>query len=707
MNHGLDGDRVRSQGLRVLSVGSLPPAWGGTAYGGVATLHATLLEGFLDPACPVEPIGVVPHEPLEQTGELPVRPFVRPPDRPAATFYERLLRELEPDAVVMHHFANQLGVTHARMDDPPPALGIAHSWHSITFRSGSERRRARAVTEEALGGLRALVAMSHHCLLEGERLGLRYPPTVEMIHHPLQPLYSAATVPEELEHERRGVAYLGSLIPRKNPSALIEAATDLPELEVVLAGHGELEDDLGTLVASLGLQDRVAIRHLDDGQARDLLLRSEAMCLPSRSETFGLAYIEALACGTPVIGFGPTLREIRDRIGVEIGEPLDTNAPQAVAAAIERVRATTWDRTELRDRTLEAFELGAISGRYADLIGRVVDRRRPPVARVTPNRPPRPADEESAPAPGQPPATAICVLGMSRSGTSLTTRILDLAGVYLGPRDELLGGELHQLTGEGEEVVARAREANPEGFWEHYRLMRLNERILRALGGNWREPPAMEPGWERSEQLAAERAEAGARVEESFSGHDLWAWKDPRNSLTLPFWQRLIPELRYVICLRNPVDVAASLQRRDGIPPERGVELWLVYLAAALVNTSDRPRLLVPYESYFADPGGTAGRLARFAGRDGAFDDPAVERKLTAAIDERLWRNRTNAAEVVRAGYVSDDVASLYLIAGMLSAADGDGWCGDAAGLNTAVDSYAAHLLARRLDRSHSGPPPT
>jgi hypothetical protein len=256
-------------------------------------------------------------------------------------------------------------------------------------------------------------------------------------------------------------------------------------------------------------------------------------------------------------------------------------------------------------------------------------------------------------------STVVCVLGMSRTGTSLTTRVLSLAGVYLGPEDELLQKDLHQLAGEGESVLARARDTNPEGFWEHYRIMRLNERVLRALGGSWRDPPQMPSGWESSDDLIALADEARSLLAESFAGHDLWGWKDPRNSLTLPFWQRLVPTMRYVVCLRNPADVAASLQRRDEMPIDQGLELWREYVNAALVGTAGWPRLLVPYEDFFVDRTRTAARLARFVGRPGAFDDGATESRLVEAVDERLWRNRAAACGEEAAGGLPDDIASL------------------------------------------------
>lgn len=644
--------------MRVLSVGSLPPAWGGSSHGGVATCHATLLEGFLDSDGPVDVVGVVTTEPV--AADRPVRAFVRPGDESIAAFYTRLLGELEPDAVIMHHFAHTIGVTHAGLSDAPPAIGIAHSWHNITLRSGEERRRARETTQLALDGLRAVVGVSHHCLLEGEGLGLRFPPTAEMIHPPLQPLYSAAATDLDLDgRERRGVAYLGSLIPRKRPAALAEAAARLPGVEVVLAGHGELEDRLRALIGSLALDERVEIRRLDDSGVRALLLGAEAMCLPSHSETFGLAYAEALACGTPVVGFGPTLREIRADVETDIGESLDTGQPEEVAAAIRSVLARDWDRGELRRRTLAAFDLPKAVERYETLLGEVLGTARP--------RSSESAGRGAPPSPGEPSSEPICVLGMSRTGSSLTARVLNLLGVYLGRPEDLLNGELDQLAGEGAEVLARAKEANPAGFWEHYRVMRLNERILKAHGGSWRDPPDLPPGWEQSHRLDAEREEAHSLLRETFAGRPLWGWKDPRNCLTLPFWERLVPRARYVICLRNPLDVASSLQRRDGMPLQQGIDLWRTYVIAALLNTSGRPRLFVPYESYFDDPRGTAERLARFAGGEAALGTSHVRREVAGAVDERLWRNRSTAADVAQDERVPEDAAHLHHLTELLA----------------------------------------
>ena len=668
--------------MRLFTVGSLPPEWGGTMRGGAATVHAALLTE-LSRRDEVEIVGVLPPEPIGR--EVPVPVWPRPADVSRARHYKELLERLRPDAVLMNHFAHTVGATHARLGSPVPAVGVAQSWHNVTFASGERAASARELTQEALGGLDAVVAVSRHCIEEGRGLGLAYPPLAETIHNPVPPLYMHDVGTSE--RARDGVLFLGSLIPRKRPEALLGAAPLLPGVPIALVGNGELADDLGARIAALGLQERVRLTAPPPGDGhlpwvRDALLGAEAMCLPSRSEGLPLVFVEALACGTPILGFGPAVREIREELGIAVGEPLDDGSPEEIAAAIELVRGAKWDRDELRRATLRHFGLDRVTDRYVELLGRVVAGRAD--ARVSGRR--------GAAAPVGPRGTAICVLGPSRAGTSLTTRVLSLAGVHLGPEGELLSDDLRHLVAEGDDVLAKAADSNPGGHFEHYRLMRLNERILRTMGGSWRDPPPLPSGWEGAPELDELREETRAILAESFGGHALWGWKDPRNSLTLPFWRALLPQMRCVICLRHPLEVAGSLRRRDGIELAAGVDQWTRYLAAALVNSAGLPRLLVRYEDYFHNPGPVAAKLAHFAGREGAFGSPGGREALDFVIDEGLWRHRVAEGDQ-RPGALSGDAGSLLRVAELLALADpaGEG----AAELNAAADRFAEGVLGR------------
>jgi glycosyltransferase involved in cell wall biosynthesis len=369
---------------RVLSVGPLPPEWGGSLRGGVTRAHASLIEELSGDRGPrrVRACGVLvppPHE-IDKDGAnlCPVRVFK--PGRRFRWHYGRALAKSQPHVVVFHNIAAFAAArstrVHAGLAPELPAVGIVHAWHPITMKRDAEQaRRNRRRTEQALARLQAAVFVSHHCKREGEDLGLVYPPIAEVIHYPLQPAFAGSDA-EFGDRDRRGIAFLGSFNPRKNPASLIEAVARRTRLELTLAGRGRQRGELEELIGRLGVSDRVRFApyvpppgHLD--AIWELLLASEALCLPSRSESFGIVMIEALAAGTPVVGFGPTFEEIREQLGTECGEPIWDGSPEEIAAALDRVLAREWDRTELRRRAVAAFSPAAIAKRYARLLRKV------------------------------------------------------------------------------------------------------------------------------------------------------------------------------------------------------------------------------------------------------------------------------------------------------------------------------------------------
>jgi hypothetical protein len=244
--------------------------------------------------------------------------------------------------------------------------------------------------------------------------------------------------------------------------------------------------------------------------------------------------------------------------------------------------------------------------------------------------------------------TIVCVLGMHRSGTSLVARVLNVLGLDLGPEEHLMQPAL----------------ANPAGYWESLPITDINDEILSRLGGSWSQPPALAAGWERRPELAELRQQARELIEADFSGSALWGFKDPRSCLTLPFWQRILGPMRYVICLRNPLDVAASLGARkvEPLPFEQGVELWLTYVHAALAATAGHRRQLVFYEDLMADHEPVVGRLARFIGRRRSdATEPQARAEIRVAVSEGLWHHRAAVSSVVDATGLAFHVKAFYL----------------------------------------------
>ncbi|OHB81176.1 MAG: hypothetical protein A2W31_05030 [Planctomycetes bacterium RBG_16_64_10] len=120
----------------------------------------------------------------------------------------------------------------------------------------------------------------------------------------------------------------------------------------------------------------------------------------------------------------------------------------------------------------------------------------------------------------------------------------------------------------------------------------------------------MPEGWECSDPGKRFEAEIRDIIRDEFDGHALWGFKDPRTCQLVPFWQRLLTELgrrpHYVITFRHPMDVAASLAKRDGMGLQQALDLWYQRVTQALSDTSALERVVVSYDMLLANWRGVA-----------------------------------------------------------------------------------------------------
>lgn len=181
--------------------------------------------------------------------------------------------------------------------------------------------------------------------------------------------------------------------------------------------------------------------------------------------------------------------------------------------------------------------------------------------------------------------TRICIAGMHRSGTSLVAGALQLAGVDLGPEEQLMP----------------AKGDNPKGFFENLDVVQVNDDLLAQLGGSWQDPALVPDGWHLREDVQVYRERIRELVDQQFSGAEHVAWKDPRISLLLPAW---VPDAgvgKVVLVLRDPREVARSVMARSKLDELQAARLWTRY-TAALLRSWPQP-VIVEYESFLKDPG--------------------------------------------------------------------------------------------------------
>ena len=148
---------------------------------------------------------------------------------------------------------------------------------------------------------------------------------------------TAQFTPQSIPHEHFTFVSTGNLLPVKNMAGLLRAFARLKgEPELIIFGAGAESGALRALCAELRLEERVSFRgHCARNELAEAYAGADCFVLASRSETFGVAYIEAMAAGLPVIATrcGGPEDFVTDENGILI--PVDDEC--ALADAMERM----------------------------------------------------------------------------------------------------------------------------------------------------------------------------------------------------------------------------------------------------------------------------------------------------------------------------------------------------------------------------------
>lgn len=118
---------------------------------------------------------------------------------------------------------------------------------------------------------------------------------------------------------------------------------------------------------------------------------------------------------------------------------------------------------------------------------------------------------------------------MHRTGSSLVARMFYEFGVNLGT--DLMQGD----------------ETNPEGYFENWDFVNMNNVLLNEAGGSWNEPRLITQKDERCKELV-----------EKNKGN-LWGWKDNRTAFTFKAYEPFLDNVLFVITHRNKQSVINSI----------------------------------------------------------------------------------------------------------------------------------------------------
>jgi len=219
----------------------------------------------------------------------------------------------------------------------------------------------------------------------------------------------------------------------------------------------------------------------------------------------------------------------------------------------------------------------------------------------------------------------VIVIGVPRSGTSLTTAVFARKGYYVGQIED--------------ERVRGGDDDNPFGYFEADDVIARNAALFQRVGF------ADNNTWLR-EMISDEAIAQLTRLEptaddrqfvQRYNQKSPWIWKDPRLTLTLAYWWKLMdPARTRVVVVRRDIDeICRSFvrmgwyDRSDASRAEivRRVERHLGAAEEALA-TLGIPHLVVWYRDFLGEPDRTASRLGEFVGLELTAGDLEVRPDL-------------------------------------------------------------------------------
>lgn len=284
---------------------------------------------------------------------------------------------------------------------------------------------------------------------------------------------------------------------------------------------------------------------------------------------------------------------------------------------------------------------------------------------------------------------AIVVLGMHRSGTSAVSRAFSIFGLAL-PRTPM-----------------EPKADNPLGFWgESAPIVELNEEVLASAGSSWDDVAPFPPGWALSPAADDFKRRMLAAIESEYPGSAPFVLKDPRICRLLPFWFSVFEQARidpaFVMPIRNPLEVAASLSARNGFSTSKGLLLWLRHVLDAERETRGRPRAFVSYEMLLRDWRAAMHSVSEGIDQTWAREGHQVGAELDRFLSTEHRHHAFSSGELDAREEVVSWVARAY---GLLDEACGSGDTPDseeldaiATELANADRAYGPLLAEERLD---------
>jgi hypothetical protein len=234
----------------------------------------------------------------------------------------------------------------------------------------------------------------------------------------------------------------------------------------------------------------------------------------------------------------------------------------------------------------------------------------------------------------------LLVLGMHRSGTSAFTGILSCLGVTLGNN------------------LMDPAEDNEKGFFENNFLIQINENILKSIDSSWDSLHLLPENWWKNDSLSIYKDEIKAYLSQEFNNTVIFGIKDPRMCRLLPLWLEIFTDLniqpKIIITIRNPLEVAGSLKKRDGFSIEKATILWMNHMLEAEVYSRNLSRVFCTIDELLSGPAETVAKIETSLNMKFPCEYSEVKYQIETFLDQNLKHHHQTHSSVSLPNFVND-----------------------------------------------------
>ncbi|WP_246135819.1 sulfotransferase family protein [Mesorhizobium intechi] len=218
--------------------------------------------------------------------------------------------------------------------------------------------------------------------------------------------------------------------------------------------------------------------------------------------------------------------------------------------------------------------------------------------------------------------------------------------------------------------------ANPRGFFESAPLALAHDELLALAGSSWLDWRQLDLQRMNSKATEPCRQKIKQLLIDEFGDEPLIVIKDPRTCRFVPFMSSILDEMNVspvaLLPVRNPLEVASSLHRRDNITLPKSLLLWLRHVLEAEYHSRHMPRYILSYEGFLADWRKHMDRAAEKTGVVWPAQPDHPDIKIDRFLTTDLYHERSTLEDVRNHPDVTPLVRETYQVLTAMAAGDED-----------------------------------